>query len=207
MKKLGLLFAGGAVCSLMGCSSLLNATRVDGIAGLATGKPTISLEQVPTLFGEPPLSEMIGLEDDELTEEERRERRCEAINLELNGLSAALGGEAVEMIVDMDGPSATDRIMSYGKNMAVETVKGYVQPFIQTKRALFNDDEKERRAEEAEDRGVIRRAYLTGLAAGIPCNRNLAGEETGLTVEDLGVILPGEETPPAESETEEAPET
>ena len=188
---------------LTNCASYLNKTRVDGVAGLASGNPTISLEQVPTLFGEPPLSETIGLEDDGLTEDERRERRCEAINLELNGLSAALGGEAVEMIVNMDGPSAGQRIMSYGKNMVVETAKGYVQPFIQTKRAMFNDDEKDRRAEEAEDRGVIRRAYLTGLAAGIPCNRKLAGEETGLTVEDLGVILPGEETPPIETETEE----
>lgn len=167
---------------ITGCASLMNATRVDGIEGLASGKPTITLDQVPVLFGEPTLSEMIGLEDDELTDEERRQQRCRAIDLELNGLSAALGKEAIEMMVNLDGPSMGDRIKSYGKSMAVETVKGYVQPFIQTKRALFNDDEKERRAEEAADRGELRRAYLTGLAAGIPCEGTASGTETGLSL-------------------------
>jgi len=155
---------------MVGCASLMDATKVDGIAGLATGKPTISLDQTPTLFGLPSVSEAIELEDETLTVAERNAKRCDAIDLELNGLSAALGGPAGEVAANLDGPGMGDRLMSYGKDMAVETVKGYVQPLLQTKRALFNDAEKERRAEEAQDRGVIRRAYLIGIADGIPCD-------------------------------------
>lgn len=197
MSTVRYLGVGLAAFAMAGCESLMDATRVDGIAGLATGKPTISLDQVPTLFGAPSVTETLGLEETELTPEEARQRRCHAIDLELNGLSAALGGPAVEIIAEMDGPTIRERLMTYGKGMAVETVKGYVQPFIQTKRALFNDDEKERRAEEAADRGVVRRAYLIGLAEGIPCDFDPVEPTQNLEAEDAeGEADPVEATAP-----------
>ena len=98
--------------------------------------------------------------------------RCAAIATEIETeiakLDAELGGPATEM---SPAPTLTkgQRAAAYDKKLAIETVKGYVQPIVQTKCAIMNDDEKDRRATEAADRGAIRRAYRQGLSEGIPC--------------------------------------
>ena len=45
-----------------------------------------------------------------------------------------------------------------------------LQPIIQTKRAIFNDDEKDRRMSESVQRGTTRRAYLIGYAEASDCD-------------------------------------
>lgn len=46
-----------------------------------------------------------------------------------------------------------------------------LQPIIQTKRAIFNDDEKDCRMSESVQRGTTRWAYLIGYAEASGCNK------------------------------------
>lgn len=110
-------------------------------------------EDVPTLYsGLPPT-----------------DQRCSQIALEISKIDTGLGAQAIEAGPKAP-PTATDRLSSFGKNLAVESIKGVVQPVIQTKRAIMNDDAKDQRAAEALARGNVRRAYLKGLQDGIPCS-------------------------------------
>lgn len=95
-------------------------------------------------------------------------QRCEAIFEEINTLNIGLGTTTAE---EAPAPQATtsDRFLDYAKDFAFETIKWPFQPILQTKRAIFNDEEKARLQGEGELRGQVRRAYLMGVARGIPC--------------------------------------
>jgi hypothetical protein len=118
---------------------------------LASKAPTLTPEQVPVLYTSP-----------------TGEQRCSEISAEITKLDTGLGGAAQET-PPAAKPTALDRAASFGKNLAVESVKGVVQPVIQTKRAIMNDEAKEKRALEAAERGKIRRAYLKGMYEGLAC--------------------------------------
>lgn len=122
-------------------------------ANLPLGSKTAKLtpEDVPVLYASP-----------------AGDQRCSEISAEITQLDTGLGGPAVER-PPAAKPTAVDRATSFGKNLAVESVKGVVQPVIQTKRAIMNDEAKEKRALEAAERGNIRRAYLKGIYEGLAC--------------------------------------
>ncbi|MFO1370823.1 MAG: hypothetical protein U1F46_17725 [Marinagarivorans sp.] len=104
------------------------------------------------------------------------EQRCSSISAEINKLDSGLGGAAVET-PPAAKPTAMDRATSFGKNLAIESVKGVVQPVIQTKRAIMNDEANEKRALEAAQRGNIRRAYLKGIYEGLACGTQAPVEQ------------------------------
>ena len=103
---------------------------------------------------------------------------CDGIAAEIAMIDTGLGSPAEDSAPNLTPPSALNRVGSYGKNLVQETLLGVVQPLIQTKRALFNDDEKERVLDDTITRGTTRRAYLMGLNDGAKCSPaegNIAG--------------------------------
>ena len=89
---------------------------------------------------------------------------CEAIAEEIENIDAGLGSVAVEEPPNMAWPSAAKRTGGFLYNLTTQTVLGVLQPVIQTKRAIFNNDEKDSRLGESVERGKTRRAYLIGYA-------------------------------------------
>jgi hypothetical protein len=140
--------------ALTACSHNSQSKPSATVIGLPGGAKAIKLkpEDVPTLYSNLPATE----------------QRCEQIAAEIARIDAGLGTGAVET-PPAPPATATQRVASYGKGLAVESVKGVVQPLIQTKRAIMNDEAKEKRAAEATARGNIRRAYLKGMQEGTPC--------------------------------------
>ncbi|BFM05251.1 hypothetical protein [Halioxenophilus aromaticivorans] len=93
---------------------------------------------------------------------------CEKINAEIAMIDAGLG-EKAEDSPPQAKATAMQRLGSYFKDMAVETIKGPFQPVIQSVRAATNADEKDRIKAETASRGNVRRAYLMGYGQGLGC--------------------------------------
>ena len=196
-----------AILGATACSTTKGMTEsASGLSGF--GKPGLAPENIPSLYGPPGASTLDPITDDgmlsnvmssETDEAEAAEadiepavvvfaddlEKCDAIFAEITLLDSGLGSPAEDTGPEAKASAGT-RAINYGKNLAVETAKGFVQPILQTKRAIMNDDEKERRAAEAIDRGNTRRAYLMGLADGIPCAAPpvLAADAGAVSVED-----------------------
>ncbi|MAP95668.1 MAG: hypothetical protein CMK07_12025 [Ponticaulis sp.] len=146
------VFAG--LIGLCACTTSELHDASGGILG-EDDRPSITADDVPSLY-RPPVDE--------------GDARCLAILDELTRLYTALGGPATDSPADTDDPSIMDRIGTYGRDFVIDTATGYVRPVIQVKRTLMNDDEKDRKLLRAIERGITRRAYLIGLADGIPCD-------------------------------------
>ena len=93
---------------------------------------------------------------------------CDAIAAEIAFLDQGLGSKAVDK-PPVVPPTTGQKTGNYFYNLGVQTVLGQLQAFIQTKRAIFDDDEKDRRVSESVERGTIRRAYLKGYAEASGC--------------------------------------
>ncbi|MBT8148728.1 MAG: hypothetical protein KJO24_02275 [Gammaproteobacteria bacterium] len=93
---------------------------------------------------------------------------CAAVVAEIAAIDAGLGGPAVEA-PPATPPTAMQKTGRYFYDLGVQTVLGQLQAFIQTKRMIFNDAEKERLGAEALERGTTRRAYLMGYAKATQC--------------------------------------
>jgi hypothetical protein len=98
---------------------------------------------------------------------------CNVISAEIDMLNTGLGSAAVEEPPNTAWPSVAQRVGGFMYNLATQTVLGALQPVIQTKRALFNDDEKDKRMLESVERGNTRRAYLIGYAQASGCDQNV----------------------------------
>ncbi|MFC7291856.1 hypothetical protein [Hirschia litorea] len=149
--------------NFVGKAVLLSAMMVTGLitSGCAsTSTSTLLPTDIPYLYGPTAMDMPVSAS--------ANSQRCDAIFEEINTLNTGLGSTTSE---EAPAPEATasDRVLNYAKDFALETVKGPFQPLLQTKRAIFNDEEKARLLDEGETRGQIRRAYLMGLARGIPC--------------------------------------
>lgn len=104
----------------------------------------------------------------EQSTESLKAEQCAAIREEIDALDGGLGGPAEDS--EPEKPRSTSQ--KTGKalfDMGSQTLMGPVQIFIQTKRALFGDAEKERLRAEALERGNTRRAYLLGYASALGC--------------------------------------
>ena len=96
---------------------------------------------------------------------------CSTIAEEISRIDEGLGSPAIDGPPNTESPSGLERTGSFVYNLTTQTVLGVLQPIIQTKRAIFNDDEKERRMTESVQRGTTRRAYLLGYAQATGCNK------------------------------------
>lgn len=165
-----------------------------------TPKPTLQLEDVPVLFEVPDGSsdklasdEAALMTDDAITavvndgtaevEVVNNSEACGEIKKEIEKIDAGLGSSAIEQAPNTEGPSGIQRTGSYIYNLFTQTLLGVFQPIIQTKRAIFNDDEKDRRMSESVQRGETRRAYLMGYAEANGCNKVEGETITPSTVE------------------------
>jgi hypothetical protein len=155
-------------------------------------KPTLDISEVPVLYEAPVASEQFvrlteseveaGLITESVNQPEElltnniassNTDSCKSISDEIERLDAGLGEVAVELPPNTMGPSALERTGEYIYNLATQSVLGVFQPFIQTKRAIFNNDEKDRRLAESVERGVTRRAYLIGYAHASGCTHEV----------------------------------
>ncbi len=151
------------MAKFMGKAALFGATIFISVlsSGCAsTSNSTLLPTDVPYLYGPTAMDMPVSAS--------ANGQRCEAIFEEINTLNIGLGTTTAE---EAPAPKATasDRFIDYAKDFALETIKGPFQPILQTKRAIFNDEEKARLQSEGELRGQVRRAYLMGVARGIPC--------------------------------------
>jgi|GEM_PF-2838250 len=103
---------------------------------------------------------------------------CAEMANEIDEISAGLGSAAIETPPNTASPTAAQRAGKYLYNLGSQTVLGVLQPVIQTKRAIFNDDEKDRRLAQSVERGQTRRAYLIGYAQASGCDQQVAGPVT-----------------------------
>lgn len=98
---------------------------------------------------------------------------CTEMANEIDKINAGMGSVAIEEPPNTAWPSAAQRTGEFIYNLAAQTVLGALQPVIQTKRAIFNDDEKDRRLAESVERGQTRRAYLIGYAQASGCDQKV----------------------------------
>ena len=161
-------------------------------------QPTLKLEDVPVLYNAPALEnktlpavvedvkstlttgseidspKVIENDSPEVVEnhiDSSQTNVCSEIASEIDEISTGLGSSAIEEPPNTAWPTVAERAGSFLYNLASQTVLGVVQPVIQTKRAIFNDDEKEKRLAESVERGQIRRAYLIGFAQASGCDQ------------------------------------
>ena len=104
---------------------------------------------------------------------------CAEMANEIDEISAGLGSAAIETPPNTASPTVAQRAGKYIYNLGAQTVLGALQPVIQTKRMIFNDDEKERRLAQSVERGQTRRAYLIGYAQASGCDQQVAGPVQG----------------------------
>ncbi len=93
---------------------------------------------------------------------------CLAMAEEVREIDDRLGESAVEAPVPAPA-TVGQRVRDYGRNLAVETVLGFVQPVVQTVLAVTDSEGKAVRAALARERGLVRRAYLLGAMEGRGC--------------------------------------
>ena len=127
-----------------------------------------SLSTAPAVTSAPSLSDAL-LPDNLGPLDAGQAQTCSAVAAEIAAIDAGLGGPAVEA-PPATPPTALQKTGRYFYDLGVQTILGQLQVFIQTKRAIFNDVEKERRGAEALERGTTRRAYLMGYAKAAQCN-------------------------------------
>lgn len=94
---------------------------------------------------------------------------CDKIGAEIALIDQGLGQKAEDSAPQAKA-TAGQRVGSYFKDLALETIKGPFQPIIQSVRAATNADEKDRVRAEAVNRGSVRRAYLMGYSEGLGCS-------------------------------------
>lgn len=162
-------------------------------------KPTLELSDVPVLYESPTvntptaapvvdeLKTTLTVDNENayseaLTNEALEDNKaisqldtCTKIANEIDRLNSGLGSVAVEEPPNTASPTVAKRAGEYLYNVTTQTILGPLQPLIQTKRAIFNDDEKDKRLAESVERGQTRRAYLIGYAQASGCDQEVEG--------------------------------
>lgn len=163
-----------------------------GISARELAQTTASLQEVSTGLASEVAADVAAQAQDGMqamvaTEyEAAMSQQCNALKAEIEKLDSGLGSPASD---SAPAPPRT-KTQKAGKalyDMAVQTAMGPVQLFIQTKRAIFGDAEKERLRAEALERGTTRRAYLMGYAVAAGCNFPDGSPEPGAGVRDAGL--------------------
>lgn len=106
--------------------------------------------------------------EEEKTATHETDNICTKIDSEITMIDTELGAEAIDA-PPQTPPTSSQKVLRYLKNVAIETLKGPLQPVIQSVRAVTDADEKERARAESIERGSMRRAYLLGYREAHNC--------------------------------------